>query len=148
MKTRRQQDDEAPGEAAGEQSRRADGAILVRGFRASMSASRTRLNAMATERARNHRDHDPQRAFHRPCSREISFAPRQQRSGQRERQREDGVLELDHFERQPHALEKSTQAVTGATFLLRASIYIRIASSSVGIGSIPIASDFAFDSAE
>ena len=43
--------DESPGEARASAVRRAGGAILVRGLRASISASSTRLNAMATERA-------------------------------------------------------------------------------------------------
>ena len=40
------------------------------------------------------------------------------------------------------------QTATGAIFLLRASIYNRIASSREGIGAMPSDSAFAFDRAE
>ena len=79
-----------------------------------MSASSTRLKAIATERAATiattiHRSFDPE-AF----ARETRVAPGEQCSGEREGQREDGVLELDHFERQAQALQETVQK--GATF--------------------------------
>ena len=81
--------------------------MRVRGFRASISASRMRLNAMAAERA-------PTMAITiqsslPPNSRGVEWlSPEsQQCSGERERQRKHRVLELDHLERQPQPLPKS-----------------------------------------
>ena len=66
----------------------------VRGFIASKRASTSRLNPIAALRADDHRQHNP--AHLRPGNRML--ARRQQRPGQRERQREDGVAEADERE--------------------------------------------------
>ncbi len=77
----------------------------MRGFRASISASSTRLNAMATDRAPTIAT-TIQSSVQQPVGGKPPVAPRQQGSGQREGQREHGVLELDHVERQAQAFQK------------------------------------------
>ena len=51
----------------------------------------------------HHGDDDPGELSHSRSAREATLAQGQQRAGQRERQREDRVLELDHLQRQPEA---------------------------------------------
>ncbi len=100
--------DEAPGEFRREQAGR-QVADLVRGLRASMSASRTRLNAIATERAAT-MAMTMKRSFVRsPLAGEVGLTPGEKGSGEREGEGEDGVLELDHVERVTDACEESGQ---------------------------------------
>jgi hypothetical protein len=54
----------------------------------------------------HHRDHDPQQFPGNIRSLESGLAPRQESSRQREGQCEHGMLEFDHLEREPGALEK------------------------------------------
>ena len=84
--------------------------IFVRGLRASISASSTRLNAIATERAATIATTIQTSFSARSFARESFIAPGEQRAGQRERQREDGMLELDHLERQQRVLEEFPQS--------------------------------------
>jgi hypothetical protein len=73
---------------------------FVRGLRASISASTSRLNAIAADRAPTMAI-TIQSTIQPLCGRgKAAFAKRQQRAGQREGQREHRVLEADHFERQ------------------------------------------------
>ncbi len=79
----------------------------VRGLRASISASTRRLNAMAADRAPTIATTiQSQFPAHARAGVKPAFAKRQQRPGQRERQREHRVLELDHFERQPETFQE------------------------------------------
>ena len=57
----------------------------------------------------HHGHHDAGQFDPHALAREAFVAPGQQRSGQGERQGEDGMLELDHFERQAKASQEAGQ---------------------------------------
>ena len=71
-----------------------------------MSASSTRLNAMATERAATMQTTIHASLIHRASADKSGVPPSQQRAGESKRQCEHGVLKLDHLEREPNALKK------------------------------------------
>ena len=77
--------------------------MRVRGLRASISASIRRLKAMAAERAPTMATTIQPIFDHAAGARSPDCANGQQRPGQRERQGKDGVLELDHLQREPDA---------------------------------------------
>ena len=81
--------------------------MRVRGLRASISASRIRLNAIAAERAPTIATTIQSSFWPNTARVQVTRPERQQRARERERQREHGVLELDHLQRQPQPLPKS-----------------------------------------
>ncbi len=56
----------------------------------------------------DHRHHDPGDFAPEEIARKTALADRQQRAGQRKGQREEGVLELDHFEREAESIPHSS----------------------------------------
>jgi hypothetical protein len=57
----------------------------------------------------DHGDYDPEDAPAKTLNGKSHVAPGEQRAGERERKREDRMLELDHFERQPDSPEEGAQ---------------------------------------
>ena len=98
-------DGEAPTEATGEQAcrnvARLRARILRVDFRIHQPVERHRRGARA-----HHGDYDPEKdpGLARGC--EVVFAKRQECACQRERQREHGMLEADHIERQSEAFQE------------------------------------------
>src|SRR3712207_1648184 len=96
--------DESPCECPGEQAGRdvsrpgARVASVDRGVDDAVEGHRRRTGA-------DHGDDDPEQLAPEIAGGETGLAKRQQRAGQREREREDRVLELDHVERHPEAFE-------------------------------------------
>lgn len=64
----------------------------------------------------DHRDDDPKETPLDAGDGEAAIAPRQQRASESERQRENGVLELDHVEREPQPFPKSRHRVDSVPF--------------------------------
>ena len=60
----------------------------------------------------DHSQNDQRQPGPQQFARESGIPPGEQRSGEREGQGEDGVLELDHFEREANPLEKLRQSAT------------------------------------
>ena len=108
MKTQRPDRDESPGEPARKHARRQMPHLGPRIARVDVGVQHA-VERHGDRSRRHHCHHDPAELRPQPFARKSVVAPGQQRSGERERQREHGVLELDHFERQPDAFEKGRQ---------------------------------------
>ena len=68
----------------------------------------------------DHRHHDPKQLESEPPRIKMALPECQQGAGKRERQGKHGVLELDHFERQPQPLPKGRNHRVFATILIHA----------------------------
>ena len=77
--------------------------MLVRGLRAVDGGIHQPVERHGGGARAHHGDHDPEQLAADFRRREAAFAESQQRPGQGERQGENRVLELDHFERQAQA---------------------------------------------